>query len=164
MEFSRPRSEAILPALIVAMACIVGAVPAEAQFRPIAAPADQGVVYIYRHRAFVGGGIRPRIGVDDSVVGELSNGRYLAIALPPGPHILSVVPLRRLSVRMDPQAVPIQLNIEAGHSTYVRVTIGPHAFSIDGIPLAWATTFELVGESHALIELPELRAADAARP
>ncbi|MGF6148032.1 Protein of uncharacterised function (DUF2846) [Kingella potus] len=57
------------------------------QFDSFKQPSEgQSMLYVYRPKAFVGGGVHFKVAANDTVIGRLRNGGYLEKELPPGEY------------------------------------------------------------------------------
>lgn len=91
--------------------------PAEAApaAQEAAAPAEDGkaYVYVYRYKSMVGKGVRPSIYCDDKDIVRLQSGRYVALALTAGKHVL----------RSNDKQSQIELELKPGQKYYIRIEI-----------------------------------------
>lgn len=141
-------------AAVAIFAAAIAPTPSWAEFVQVEnVPADLGVIYLYRPRAFVASGQEMRIAVDGVFVAELYNGRYLPLTLPPGIHVVSISPYTAPLV-LTPRNTPVDVNAEAGKSHYVRAT-----WSMSGL-FSSKVVFQGMDEREALAELAELRPSD----
>jgi hypothetical protein len=101
------RSYILVCALLLAV--VVGA-------PSIAAPApddSQATIYIYRIKKFVGKGLEPSVYLDDVKLADMDNGRYFAVKVAPGPHV----------IRSNDKDSAVDQTFEAGKLYFVKVTI-----------------------------------------
>lgn len=57
------------------------------QFDSFKQPSEgQAMLYVYRPKAFVGGGTHFKVAANDTVIGRLRNGGYVEKELPPGEY------------------------------------------------------------------------------
>ena len=74
---------------------------------------EDATVYIYRPKKMVGGALEPSVFVDDIELARMDNGRYLAIKVKPGKHI----------IRLTDDKKGYAIDMGAGQTYYFRVGI-----------------------------------------
>lgn len=84
-------------------------------FKPIAVPADKGVVYIYRESSFVGGGVYGTVSADKTPLTKIRNGGYFPFVANPGKVHFEV------STEATNEADVV---VEAGKEKYLKTTVG----------------------------------------
>ncbi len=78
-----------------------------------AADTEEATVYVYRPSKMVGRALEPSVFVDDTELARMDNGRYFAIKLKPGKHI----------IRMTDDQKGYALDMGRGQTYYFRVGI-----------------------------------------
>jgi Protein of unknown function (DUF2846) len=78
-----------------------------------AAAPQYAIVYIYRPSKFVGRALEPSVFVDDTELARMDNGRYFALKLKPGKHL----------VHMTSEKKGFAIDMGAGNTYYFRVGI-----------------------------------------
>lgn len=107
----RGASAILVLAVVAAGGCSTSTGVGDTPFRPELVPENDGVIYVYRdvrrmrNRAL-------RVVVDQRDIGALEAGRYLAIAVTPGAHLVRVT-----GVTEEAR----EITVRAGESAYVRV-------------------------------------------
>jgi hypothetical protein len=145
----------ILFALAGSSALAPVAAQAQAGFQPLAEiPPDHGVVYVYRPPRTYGSGNALRVAVDGVFSGRLRNGRYMALILTPGIHVISISPYQN-PLLLTPDSTPTDINVDAGGSHYVRA-----AWSMTGGIYSSEVVFQGVDEAVALPEITPLRPSE----
>lgn len=104
-----PIQHGLLLASVLLGACAVGGQP----YAPAAPPADQGVVYFYRPKGLVGGGVKPMLVDNGTHVRRIGNGQFLRHVVPPGRHRF-----HSDTMHIDQ---PATIEVEAGKTYYVKV-------------------------------------------
>jgi hypothetical protein len=91
---------------------IVAVVPAT----PIAVDTTEATVYIYRPGKYAGKALEPSVFVDDTELVRMDNGRYFALKLKPGKHIVHMTDDKKgYAVDMGPgQTYYFRIGIEMG--------------------------------------------------
>lgn len=57
------------------------------QFDSFKQPSEgQSMIYVYRPKAFIGGGVHFKVAANDTIIGRLRNGGYVEKELPPGEY------------------------------------------------------------------------------
>jgi hypothetical protein len=79
----------------------------------VAQDSSKATVYVYRQKKFVGSGLSPSVFLDDKKVADMDNGRYFALKLEPGSHI----------VRSNEKDSEIDQTWEAGNVYFVTISI-----------------------------------------
>ena len=74
---------------------------------------EEATVYIYRPKKMVGGALEPSVFVDDIELARMDNGRYFAIKVKPGKHI----------IRLTDDKKGYAIDMGAGQTYYFRVGI-----------------------------------------
>ena len=74
---------------------------------------EDATVYIYRPKKMVGGALEPSVFVDDIELARMDNGRYFAIKVKPGKHI----------IRLTDDKKGYAIDMGAGQTYYFRVGI-----------------------------------------
>ena len=77
---------------------------------------EEATVYVYRPSKMVGRALEPSVFVDDTELARMDNGRYFAIKLKPGKHIIRMTDDRKgYALDMGPgQTYYFRVGIEAG--------------------------------------------------
>jgi hypothetical protein len=109
-----------------------------------AARAEQSVIYVYRARSTPNMLQGITVMCDGMEVAKLENGRFFALALPQGEHVIAD---RR------PQ-YNLRFRVESGREYYV------HARWISRFPFAYVPSFELMAEQQGRPYVQALRPAD----
>lgn len=78
-----------------------------------ATDAAEATVFIYRPKKMLGGALEPSVFVDEIELARMDNGRYFAIKLKPGKHI----------IRMTDDKKGYALDMGPGHTYYFRIGI-----------------------------------------
>lgn len=78
-----------------------------------AASYEEATVYIYRPKKMVGGALEPSVFVDDIELARMDNGRYFAIKVKPGKHL----------IRLTDDKKGYAIDMGAGQTYYFRVGI-----------------------------------------
>ena len=121
-------------------------------FEPLTdVPANQGVLYIYRPRAFYGAGFGVPITIDDTVAGEVRSGAYLALTLSPGPRVISS---RRSVGLLAAAATPLEIEATSGSNQFVRAVVNQTG------PFSSRVVLTRVEGPEALSEIASLRRSD----
>jgi hypothetical protein len=83
---------------------------------PVAAGMEDATVYIYRPKKITGSGLEPSVFVDETELARMDNGRYFAIKLKPGKHIIRMTDDKKgYALDMGPgQTYFFRIGIEAG--------------------------------------------------
>lgn len=83
---------------------------------PSAVDATEAVVYIYRPSKMMGKALEPSVFVDDIELARMDNGRYFALKLKPGKHIIHMTEDKKgYAIDMDPgQTYYFRIGIEMG--------------------------------------------------
>ena len=109
-----------------------------------AARAEQSVIYVYRARSTANMLQGITVMCDGVEVARLANGRFFALALPQGEHVIA---------DKRPQ-YNLRFRVESGREYYVQ------ARWISRFPFAYAPTFELMAEQQGRAYVRTLRPAD----
>jgi len=138
---------------LVAAAWPVGAQetpPAVAQEPPVVAQealpvadAPKATIYIYRPSKFQGKTLEPDVFCDEKKVADMDNGRYFALKVDPGAHV----------VRSNEKDSIIDQDFEGGKVYYVKISILPGFFKGHG-------QIAPVSERQALVEMKKLKPLD----
>ena len=78
---------------------------------PAATNSEDATVFIYRPKKLVGKGLEPSVFVDEVELARMDNGRYFALKLKPGKHI----------VHMTDEKIGYAIDMGPGQSYYFRV-------------------------------------------
>jgi hypothetical protein len=83
---------------------------------PVAVDTTEALVYIYRPGKMAGKALEPSVFVDDTELARMDNGRYLAIKLKPGKHIIHMTDDKKgYAIDMGPgQTYYFRIGIEMG--------------------------------------------------
>ena len=83
---------------------------------PTATDASDAIVYIYRPSKMVGKALEPSVFVDDKELARMDNGRYFALKLKPGKHIIHLTSDKKgYAIDMGPgQTYYFRIGIEMG--------------------------------------------------
>ena len=103
----------------------------------------KATVYVYRPGKFFGKALEPSVFLDERKLLDMDNGRYLALKLEPGRHIL----------RSNEKDSEIDQAWEAGQTYYVKITIAAGMMKGHG-------QMGMVTEKLALKEMQKLRPLD----
>jgi hypothetical protein len=116
--------------------------PGASPSSPVAAGKDpaKATVYVYRPGKFFGKALEPSVFLDERKLLDMDNGRYLAIKLEPGRHVL----------RSNEKDSEIDQAWEAGQTYYVKITIAAGMMKGHGL-------MGMVTEKLALKEMQKLR-------
>jgi hypothetical protein len=117
--FRRPFLVALLSSIAVA-GCATGG----ATFAPHASlPADQGVVYVFRPRAWSMSALTAMIEIDGRTRAALETDTYAAVPLAPGRHTIVQSWKAGLLGNSSLEGKPTfaQVDVVAGQATYVRI-------------------------------------------
>jgi len=74
---------------------------------------QKSVIYVHRHKQFVGSALAPSVYCDETQLARMVNGRYFAVTLEPGMH----------TFRSNDLQSGVQLDIKADQEYYIRVEI-----------------------------------------
>jgi hypothetical protein len=110
----------------------------------IAQDAAKATVYVYRQKKFGGSGLSPSVFVDDKKVADMDNGRYFALKLEPGTHV----------VRSNEKDSEIDQAWEAGKVYFVKINIATGFLKGHG-------QIAPVSEKQARNEMEKLKPLDA---
>jgi len=93
-----------------------GNLVAVAPATPIVADTTEATVYIYRPSKMAGKALEPSVFVDDTELARMDNGRYFALKLKPGKHIIHMTEDKKgYAVDMGPgQTYYFRIGIEMG--------------------------------------------------
>jgi len=83
---------------------------------------EDAIVYIYRYKQFVGSALEPSIYCDDDELARMDNGRFFAVKLRPGAHIL----------RSNDKQSGVRIEAKSGSEHYLRVELVPGAMKGHG--------------------------------
>lgn len=91
---------------------LVAVVPAT----PTAANTADAIVYIYRPNKMMGKALEPSVFVDDTELARMDNGRYFALRLKPGKHLVHMTSEKKgYAIDMGPgQTYYFRVGLEAG--------------------------------------------------
>lgn len=91
---------------------LVAVVPAT----PIVADTTEAIVYIYRPGKYAGKALEPSVFVDDTELARMDNGRYFALKMKPGKHIVHMTDDKKgYAIDMGPgQTYYFRIGIEMG--------------------------------------------------
>ena len=92
---------------------LIAVAPAPVDPAVAASSASEAVVYIYRPSKLMGKALEPSVFVDDIELARMDNGRYFAIKLQPGKHI----------VHMTQEKKGFAIDMGPGQTYYFRVGI-----------------------------------------
>lgn len=83
---------------------------------PAAGSSEEATVFIYRPKKFTGRALEPSVFVDETELARMDNGRYFAIKLKPGKHIIRMTDDKKgYAIDMGPgQTYFFRIGIEAG--------------------------------------------------
>jgi len=83
---------------------------------PIAADTREAIVYIYRPKKMAGRALEPSVFADDIELARMDNGRYLALKLKPGKHIIHMTDDKKgYAIDMGPaQTYYFRIGLEMG--------------------------------------------------
>jgi hypothetical protein len=83
---------------------------------PIVADTTEAIVYIYRPGKYAGKALEPSVFVDDTELVRMDNGRYFALKLKPGKHIIHMTDDKKgYAIDMGPgQTYYFRIGIEMG--------------------------------------------------
>ncbi len=93
-----------------------GSLVAVAPATPMAADTTEATVYIYRPSKMAGKALEPSVFVDDTELARMDNGRYFALKLKPGKHIVHMTDDKKgYAIDMGPgQTYYFRIGIEMG--------------------------------------------------
>ncbi len=93
-----------------------GTVVAVAPSTPVAVDTTEATVYIYRPGKMAGKALEPSVFVDDTELARMDNGRYFALKLKPGKHIIHMTDDKKgYAIDMGPgQTYYFRIGIEMG--------------------------------------------------
>jgi hypothetical protein len=89
--------------------------PTTAAIKPVALDATKVHLYVYRHRRYEGGALKPSVYVDDKEMARIENGRFFVVNLDPGKH----------SIRSSDKSSGVDVEMKSGSDYYVRIDIQP---------------------------------------
>ena len=77
---------------------------------------EDAIVYIYRPKSWVGRGLEPSVFVDGTELARMDNGRYFALRMKPGKHIVHMTDEKKgYAIDMGPgQTYFFRIGLEAG--------------------------------------------------
>jgi hypothetical protein len=73
----------------------------------------RATLYVYRHRRYEGGALKPSVYVDDRELARMGNGNYFVARLNPGPH----------TIRSNDKSSGVEVKMKPGEEYYIRVDI-----------------------------------------
>lgn len=126
--------------MVLALLLLSGCAATGSQFTGVEAASSPkiGVVYFYRPKAFVGGGVKVQLADNGEDIMRLQNGQFARYEVMPGKH----------EFRTDTMAIDkaVEVEIEAGKNYFIRAGIRQGA---------WTSTWFLtrVYEDEAVAEL-----------
>lgn len=82
-------------------------------------PEDQGAIYIWREKKFIGWKTPFRITVDGRKIGPLKPNNFFLVKVRPGPHVVKVDLESRLRGRHSEE---LQVDVEGGGKRFLRTT------------------------------------------
>lgn len=103
---------------------------------PAAASSEEATVFIYRPKKFTGRALEPSVFVDETELARMDNGRYFAIKLKPGKHIIRMTDDKKgYAIDMGPgQTYFFRIGIEAGMwKGHGKITLDDRERAIDEI-------------------------------
>lgn len=117
-------SETVINAMLAAGRRTEKETPPEkpAEPKPAVDPKTPSLVYIYRYKQFVGGGLEPSVYCDETQLARMDNGRYLAVRVAPGKHIF----------RSNDKQSGVEIELKPGETYYLRVEIATGFFKGHG--------------------------------
>ena len=74
---------------------------------------SDGKVYFYRYKQFIGYQVKPSVYCDERQLARMENGRFFITKVVPGKH----------TFRSNDKQSGLELDIQAGHTYYIRVEI-----------------------------------------
>jgi len=74
---------------------------------------SKATIYVYRYKQFAGSALAPSVYCDEAQLAKMENGRYFAVRLDPGKHVL----------HSNDKQSGIELDLKAGQQYFVRVEI-----------------------------------------
>ena len=105
-----------LAALLVGVLLIAGCASLGAKFQTVeTVPDGMGLIYIYREKQFIGGGVSYDVKVGETVITTLHNGGYVPYIVKPGEVELWAKTEARAAVTVD---------VKAGEVFYVKGEVG----------------------------------------
>jgi hypothetical protein len=78
---------------------------------PTTVTTTKATLYIYRHRRYEGGALKPSVYVDETEVARMGNGRFVVAQLTPGHH----------SIRSNDRGSGVDIDMKSGTDYYIRV-------------------------------------------
>jgi hypothetical protein len=123
--------------IVVLSSMTAAALPAVAQ------DDAKATVYVYRPGKFIGKALEPSVFLDEQKLLDMDNGRYFALKLDSGRHI----------IRSNEKDSEIDQTWEAGKAYYVKITIAAGMMKGHG-------QMGMVTEKLALKEMQKLRPLD----
>ncbi len=102
--------------LVLSFAVLSGCATTNYAEKPaqITSEADTGLIYFYREKSFVGGGVSYAVSENGVKLGALKNGTFFIVRATPGRHFYEAKTESGESVRID---------VEAGRTYYVRGSV-----------------------------------------
>ncbi|HEX7722919.1 MAG TPA: DUF2846 domain-containing protein [Pyrinomonadaceae bacterium] len=106
---------------------------------------SDGRVYFYRYKQFIGYRVKPSVYCDESQLARIENGRFFITKVAPGKH----------TFRSNDKQSGLELDIQAGHTYYIRVEI------VDGF-LKQYGRLVLMSNEQGAYEISKLKPLSAA--
>jgi hypothetical protein len=104
----------------------------------------KATVYVYRQKKFGGSGLSPSVFLDNKKVADMDNGRYFALKLEPGSHV----------IRSNEKDSEIDQTWDAGKFYFVKINIATGFLKGHG-------QIAPVAEKQARKEIADLKPLDA---
>ena len=112
----------------------------------------EAMITVYRPSAFGLSGAWPDIHVDGQKRGELKNGGYLLLRVPPGGHLVEMKgPITRWDIRAE--TLSCKPDIKAGETAFIKMLI---TSTWHPLGLRTTVTFKFVNRDTAIQELSSL--------
>lgn len=131
------RLAAVILATLVLAACAAAPKTTRTFDGLVSATPDEAVVYVFREKRFVGGGMWYELYMNGKLAGFLSNGSYTIIRLSPGRYTMS----NRVHPGLNAPAPKVELELAGGDVKFLmlRIAGGSVSFSqLGGTPVATA--------------------------
>ncbi len=141
-------SDAVLKEMISGNNASDGAMPSGVAIKNTQSPArstdsTRAIVYVYRVGKFVGRSVSPSVFVDEKKVADIDNGRFFALRLAPGTHV----------IRANDKDSRIDQEWEAGKVYFAKITIIPGLVKGHG-------QISTIGDREARREMEKLKPLD----
>jgi hypothetical protein len=109
---------------------------------------QKALILFFRPDAFFAGGVAPDVYVDNTKVGSINNGSYIAINVEPGGHVITVP---HNFWNWDEDCSPVELQVTSSKTYYVELALD----------VKKSTTLIVISTTESHCQLKELDEQDA---